>query len=114
MTKQTYLSKIFINEAQFHAATFTYINNNYKELRQFFFHVPNENHHRLLPLGILPGIPDFIFLKPVLWAIELKHGKGKLSESQKQLHKIWQGDGIKVFVCYNAQEVVDALDEIYI
>jgi hypothetical protein len=113
MTKEAYLSKIYSNEGQFQAATFQYINNNYKDLRGFFFHPPNENQHRLISMGILPGIPDLVFIKPKLWAIELKHGKGTLSPAQKNLHKLWGDYGIKIFTCHTPQQVLNALDEIF-
>jgi hypothetical protein len=111
MTTSKYNSLQFVNESQFQAATFQYINNNYKELRGFFFHPPNENQHRLISMGILPGIPDFVFIKPKMWAMELKHGKGRLSEAQIKLHAKWAENNIRTFVVYNQSQVIQALNE---
>lgn len=111
MTQSQYISLQFSNESQFQAATFVYINNNYPDLRGHFFHVPNENQHKLVSLGVLSGVPDFIFLKPTTWAMELKHGKGRLSEAQIKIHAKWTENNIRTFVVYNQSQVIQALNE---
>ena len=110
MTQTQYISAQFVNESQFQAATFRYINNNFPNLRGHFFHVPNENQHKLAPLGVLSGVPDLIFLKPTIWAMELKHGKGRLSEAQIKLHAKWAENNIRTFVVYNQAQVLEALN----
>ena len=110
MTQSQYISLKFVNESQFQAATFRYINNNYPELRGYFFHVPNENQHKLTSLGVLSGVPDLIFIKPTIWAMELKHGKGRLSEAQIKLHEKWKTINISIFVVYNQEDVINSLN----
>lgn len=114
MTHSQYISLQFSNESQFQSATFRYINNNFSDLRGHFFHVPNENQHKLAALGVLSGVPDFIFLKPTTWALELKHGKGRLSEAQIKLHQKWAENNIRIFVAYNQTQVIEALNEMQI
>jgi|SRR6478736_9229010 len=117
MTKNDYISKIFSNEDQFQAATYLYINNNYPKLRKLIFHVPNEGSRnpkeamKLKSMGVLAGVPDLILLKP-LCGIELKMPNGKVSPAQKELHGIWGEAGIKVYVCWNAEQVCNLIEEL--
>jgi hypothetical protein len=115
MTKEEYSSIVFKSEDQFTAATHRYINNNYPELRNFYFHVPNESatsaamRVKLHSLGVLSGVPDFCFIYPFLWFLELKHGNGKLSDKQRALHNLWLSHHIPIHTCYSAKEVVQVL-----
>jgi len=109
MTKEQFLTTIYKNEDQFTAATYRFINLNFPELRHFYFHVPNENQHRLVSLGVLAGVPDFIFIKPSLLFLELKMPNGTLSPKQKALHQLWASNGIKITVAYNPAQVIDFL-----
>jgi len=116
MTKQQFLTTIYANEDQFTAATHKYINHNYPALRGFYFHVANESatsmamRLKLSALGLLAGVPDFLFVYPKFWALELKMPNGKLSDKQKYLHNHWASVGITVEVCYNAEQVITALE----
>jgi len=116
MTKEQYLSHNYLSEDQFTIATNRFINANYPELRHFYFHVPNESNTnaatriKLFNTGVLAGVPDFCFILPYLWFIELKMLNGAISTKQKQLHKLWKDNGIIVEVCRTAQEVVDVLN----
>ena len=118
MTKAQYLSKIFTSEDQFQAATHRFINVNYAELRHFYFHVPNESatsdqmRMKLCAMGVLPGVPDIIFLKPYVWCMELKMIKGIVSDRQKALHELWRSIGIKTYVCRSQIEVINVLQEV--
>lgn len=112
MTKQEFLSAKFANELQFSAAFHRYVNFNYPDLRHFYAHIPNENSHKLLVVGVLPGYPDFVFHKPFCFHIELKMPNGTLSPKQKQLHSLWIDAGMKVFTCYNANDCVGVLKSI--
>ena len=116
MTKQQFLTTIYANEDQFTAATHKYINHNYPELRGFYFHVANESatsmamRVKLHSMGVLSGVPDFLFVYPKFWALELKMLNGKLSDKQKNLHNHWASVGITVEVCYNPEKVIESLE----
>lgn len=118
MTKEAFLAAKFTNENQFTAATHLYINANYPKLRHFYAHIPNESatndaiRIKLSAMGILPGFPDFIFVYPKLWFLELKMPNGTLSPKQKQLHQLWASVGLTVVVCRNAEEVIFAIQNI--
>jgi hypothetical protein len=42
--------------------------------------------------------------------MELKMEKGLLSPKQKEIHTIWKAKGIDVVTCFNAQNVIDSID----
>jgi hypothetical protein len=119
MTKQAFITAIFNNENVFTAATNRYINANYPELRHFYFHVPNESatndlmRIKLMGMGVLPGVPDFIFIWPKLWFLELKQPKGIISPKQKDLHQRWAQKGLIVHIARNGQEVCNVLDKMF-
>lgn len=118
MTKDQYITKIYMNEDQFQAATYMYINNNYPLLRGLIFHVPNEGakskHEgaKLKSMGVIAGVPDLICVSP-LFAIELKMPSGRLSPQQKDLHNNWRSS-MPIFTCYSPIEVINALNTIFI
>ncbi len=118
MTKNDFLKAIPQSEDEFQIMSNRYINANYPDLRHFYFHVPNESatsdkmRMKLSAKGVLSGVPDFIFLKPKTWAIELKTPKGSISPKQKSLHDLWEKfAGIETFVCRTPADVVFALDQ---
>lgn len=116
MTSQQYLTTIYTSEDAFTAATHTFINHNYPELRRLYFHVPNESatnmamRLKLHSCGVLAGVPDFCFIYPSLWFLELKIKSGRLSEKQVELHKLWRSKGIIVEVAFTPQQVIDAIE----
>ena len=116
MTKQEFITTIYANETQFTAAVNKYINHNYPELRQMYFHIANESatsaamRIKLHSMGVLAGVPDFCILLPYVWFLELKYGNGKLSDKQKHLHQLWKSKGIIVETAYNAEDVITLID----
>lgn len=112
MTKEQFLAAKFTNEDQFTSVTNRFINANYPHLRHFYFHVANESAtnalHRikLANMGVLPGVPDFVFVWPKLLFLELKMPNGTLSPKQKALHQLWKSVGLEVVTAYSASEVV--------
>lgn len=118
MTTEQYLTTSYKNEDQFTAATNRYISANYPWLRHFYFHVPNESASsdvmriKLSAMGVLPGVPDFLFIKPFFFAIELKMPKGVLSAKQQKLIELWRQSGVPVAVCRSADEVVEFLEAV--
>lgn len=115
MTKQEYLARQVNSEDALAADTHRYINNNYPELRGFYLHIPNESatnslmRVKLFAMGILPGAPDFLFLKPYTWFLEIKMPNGALSPKQKELHKKWREAGMIVETAYSKDEIVNAI-----
>lgn len=100
-------------------------------IRRMFFHVPNgvklgarnapAMMHKLKQQGVLPGVPDILYLYPRgMWnflAIELKtearrnEKNGGLSDEQLK----WQDDarraGALVFVAYGLDEAIEIFDQ---
>ena len=117
MTKEKFLSRTPKNENQFTADTFMYINNNYPKLRGMFFHVPNESatsdlmRVKLASMGVLPGVPDFCFLLPYEWWMELKIPGGSLSPAQNKLHERWKSYGKIVTIAWTAIDVISLCDQ---
>jgi hypothetical protein len=117
MTQQQFLSKPAPNEDVLTADVHRYINNNYPQLRGFYLHIPNESatnaiiRMKLVAMGILPGAPDFLFLKPYTWFLELKTERGSLSPRQKALHEKWKSEGVIVETAYSKEEIIKALEK---
>ena len=117
MTEQQFITTTYTNEDQFTAATNRYINNNYPALRNMYFHVANESatsnamRIKLHSLGVLGGVPDFCFIYPKLWFLELKMSNGKLSPKQKALHELWISKNIHIEVAYTPQQVIYTLQK---
>lgn len=81
-----------------------------------WFHVPNGGGRSkaeggiLKAMGVKSGIGDLVFLtKTRPFCIELKAGKGKLSESQKWVMSVLNLMGIHTYVVRNLEELKDAL-----
>lgn len=116
MTKEKFINTVYGSEDAFTIATHRYINANYPQLRHMYFHVPNESatnkitRIKLWNMGVLAGVPDFIFVFPYLWCMELKLPNGTISPKQRALHELWRSKGITVEVCRTAAEVVQLLN----
>ena len=116
MTKQEFITTIYANENQFTAAVHSYINHNYPTMRKFYFHIPNETVGGMKivmlrkAMGTLNGAPDFEFLLPYRWYLELKMPNGSLSPEQKKLHQLWKSKGIIIETAYNADDVINFLE----
>ena len=118
MTLTDYLTHPYTNEDQFTAFTYRYINEAYPCLRHMFFHIANESatnaiiRIKLAGMGVLPGVPDFCFLLPYRWFLELKMPHGTLSPKQVALHQLWTSHGIPVHVAYTPAQVIIVLDNV--
>ena len=85
---------------------YTWFNNSFPQHRGRLFHVPNGGQrsvsegNRLKAMGVIAGVPDFIFISGVggIVGIELKVGKNVLSPQQIALHASWGKIGVKVYV----------------
>jgi len=94
MTKQEFLTYEYRNEDQFQALVYRYINHNYP----------------ILSMGVLPGCPDLICVKP-LFALELKMPNGSQSPAQKQIQELW---GNLYHIAYSPKEVIEIMDKIIV
>lgn len=118
MTKEKFINTSYASEDAFTIDTHRYINANFPHLRHLYFHVANESatnkmtRIKLFNMGVLAGVPDFIFVFPYLWAMELKLPNGTISPKQRALHKLWRDKGITVEVCRTAAEVVKTIDNL--
>ena len=114
MTREKFVGLTFNTEDQFSSAVNMYVSHNYESLRHFYFHIANENKDEVsrrkgFSMGVLAGVPDFLFLKPKHWWLELKMRDGRLSEAQKKLHPIWKQYGEHIEVAYSPHEVAEIL-----
>jgi hypothetical protein len=85
---------------------YLWFHNSYRDERGRLFHVPNGGKrdaptaNRLMAMGVVAGIPDFLFITrhSTFIGIELKVGKNPLSPEQVKLHLAWSKIGVKVYV----------------
>lgn len=119
MNKEQFLAFLPQNEDQFSATVNTFINHNYPNWRKFYFHIPNESatnakiRSKLVSMGLLAGVPDYCFLKPNTWFIELKMPYNTLSPKQKVLHEIWAKNNIEIYICKTTFEVYSVIEKKY-
>lgn len=84
-----------------------------RKMHCVFTHIANEGKRSLLvalitkAMGMIPGVGDFLFC----WAtgsafIELKAGKNKQSENQKNFELWCQENDVKYAVCYSVEESI--------
>lgn len=87
--------------------------NNYPKTRGFAFAIKNEEtsiKRRLLgkAIGIVEGIPDYCLVNNGrVCFIEFKSIEGKLSETQKNIHQLYEYNGTDVYVVKNIIEFTD-------
>jgi hypothetical protein len=82
-----------------------------------YAHIPNGLRRtkatggRLKAMGVRPGVPDLVLWLPHgrLLMLELKWGKGEVSEAQAVFHRVMGRLGHCVVVCYTLEEVEEAL-----
>lgn len=92
----------------------------YPEYARQLFAVPNGGNRNLITAkilkaeGVLPGVADLIFLKPNAeyhaLCIEMKYGKGKQSELQKEWQFIIEGHGYKYEVCNSLESFINTIN----
>lgn len=92
----------------------------YPKLSKLLFAVPNGGSRNKIEAynmkkeGVTAGVPDLLFLyNSNLYAIEMKAVKGRLTESQKDLHPIWNEHLVKeVFVCRSFERFQEIIMDI--
>ena len=56
--------------------------------REIIFHVPNENQHKLINIGVLPGVSDLVMTcLGKTFFVEVKDEKGRQQPSQKKFEQ---------------------------
>ena len=91
------------------------------------FHVPNGGKRSKVEagifktMGVMPGVADLLLFwsvqmdvggfMPYMAAIELKAGKGKQTDHQKQFQRKWVALGGDYAVCTSIDDVDDVLKE---
>jgi hypothetical protein len=86
-----------------------------------WFHCPNGGHRnvaeaaKLKAMGVKAGIPDILILEPRKFcygfAIELKVGKNKCTDSQKEMQRHFIAANWHVLVSYSLDEVIFEIDK---
>ncbi len=85
------------------------------------FHIPNGGSRhkaeaaRLKAQGVKAGVPDLCI--PVARGgyhslyVEMKAGKGRVSQKQREWLELLSGQGMRAVVCYGADEAIKAIEE---
>lgn len=86
----------------------------------WLYHVPNERKCSvqqgalLKRKGVKSGVPDIFLDYPVNGyhglRIELKYGKNKPSESQREWIQMYRQNGYYACVCYGAEMAIDVIE----
>lgn len=93
------------SEIQIQAEAYQWLHNTHPETRGLCFHVPNGGSRnaiegmQLKASGVVAGIPDIIFLwEGKAYGFEFKTASGHVSPIQDKIHKVWQSNGVPVYV----------------
>lgn len=96
-----------------------WFNLQYPNFQGLLFHVPNSAKRGVVEgamfkrMGVVAGVPDLLFVyQSCTYAFELKGAKGKLSDSQKAIHKTWSKQGIKVEIVKDVMDFVKLINQI--
>lgn len=110
---------IFATEDQFSSEFHKQVRNTWPATWRLMFHTPNEGKKsigeamKLKAMGVIAGVPDHILLwKLRMYCFELKLPNGTVSQAQKDLHKAWTAQGATIFICYDIQSAISAMDMI--
>ena len=93
----------------------------YPKLSKLLFAIPNGSKRDkktaaiLKAEGVVSGVSDLILLVPCKGhsslCIEMKHGKGRQTENQKEWQKSAELAGNKYIICRTVAEFMDAVNE---
>lgn len=110
---------IFATEDQFSAEFHKQVRNTYPETWKLMFHTPNEGKKsmaeamKLKAMGVIAGVPDHILLwKLRMYCFELKLPNGTVSKPQKELHTAWVNQGAVIFICYDIETAMLAMQTV--
>ena len=109
--------KVYLNEAPMQSALFQHYWNNHPNTRRRIFHCPNGGSRnkieavQLRAQGVVKGIPDLLCIGlNGFFAIELKIPGGVISSDQLEVHRVWQSQGVSVYVAWSYDEAKDIID----
>lgn len=95
----------------------------YTNRHKHLFHIPNGGSrnkieaHNLKLQGVKPGVPDLFYAYPNKkhhgLFIEMKYGKNKPTEHQKEWIEYLNSVGYLAVVCYSADEAFELLNKYF-
>ena len=75
------------------------------EPREVIFHVPNENQHKLVSVGVLAGVSDLVLsFRGRMYFCEVKDAKGKQLPSQVKFEAHIEQVGFEYFIVRSLEE----------
>ena len=98
---------------------YMWFHNEFPNQRGLLFSVPNGGYRnkkeamKMKSTGVVPGIPDIIYLHRTAIGIEMKNETGILSLDQKKIHAIWNERGFKVYICRSLDQFKQIIAEIH-
>jgi len=117
MEEPIILQERSLSELQIQAGAWKKIWKDIPELRRCFYHIPNEstyNNGQQKSSGVIAGIQDMHFLcRSVLYLIELKDDKGRLSRAQKVVHSMHHRQGFNTWVFRTVEDQVDFIKAVW-
>lgn len=85
----------------------------YLELKRYFFWRQNvggvfsNGHYRRMPKYSMTGVPDIILVKEgIMWGLEVKRPKGKISESQQIFKEKLEKAGGKYHIVTSIDDII--------
>lgn len=80
--------------------------------RQMFFHIANENQHRLTGIGVVAGVADlFLTVKKKPIFVEVKTPGGKQEPEQKDFEKLCKAMGIPYYIVRSLDDFKKLIEE---
>lgn len=113
---QNYESKIQQSESRIQQEIVKYFKNNFclkhHSPRSMIFHIPNQNQHKLVSIGVYPGAADlFVVHLGKCMFMEVKEPqKGKQSDSQIEFQNHCQEMNIPYFIVYSVEDFKKCLN----
>lgn len=104
-----------MSESKIQQLCYIWYQNNYclpkHEPRCLILHIPNQNQHHLVSIGVYPGAADLmVYHFGKLYFIEMKDAKGKQSENQVNFEKHSIQSGIHYCICRSLDEFKEIFD----
>lgn len=103
-------------EARIQQEIFQYYWNNYclpkHRYREFIFHVPNENQHKLTNIGVVSGVADLVLsFKGEVIFVEVKDDKGRQSPKQLKFQEQVTQAGFNYAIVRSLIQFVDLINK---
>ncbi len=99
-----------ISENRLQQEIFLYHNANFPKERGLLFHVPHENQHRKLNIGVVPGVADLIYLKNgTAIMLEVKTPTGRQSPKQQKWERLVKKNGYAYYIIRSVDDFIAVL-----